>query len=170
MDLEVQVVVRRPARVADERDDVARLDALADLDEQLGIVVIDGIHEKPCVVRRESCVVLDRHRQRAPLCRPRMHYDTSANRVHRRSVGVVELDSLMRLEVAAHRRAETISLVYVGLIGERDGAAEPRVPGRPWAAGSRRRSMNALRQENRIRSGDTVTAAETGMPRATAIQ
>src|SRR5881396_44886 len=58
-----------------------------------------------------------------------MHHDTSANRVHRCSVGVVELDALVRLEVAAHRRAETIGLVDVGLIGERDGAAEPGVAG-----------------------------------------
>src|SRR6266545_4156447 len=99
-----------------------------------------------------------------------MHHDTCPNRMHRGPVRIIELDPLMRLEVAAHRRAEAVRLIDVGLVGQRDGAAEPRVPGRRWSAGSRRRSMNALRQQNRIRSGDTVTAAYSGMPCATAIQ
>src|SRR5437868_6120103 len=38
--------------------------------------------------------------------------------MHRRAVGVVALDSLMRLEVAAHRRAEAIGLVDVRPVGE----------------------------------------------------
>src|SRR5882762_11040853 len=101
MDFEVHVVVRRPAGVADERDDVARFHALSDLDEQLGVVVIDGIQQKPCVVRRESCVVFDRDRECTTLGGTRVYYDARAYGVYRRAVRVIELDSLMRLEVAA---------------------------------------------------------------------
>jgi len=47
----------------------------------------------------------------------------------------------MRLEVATHRRAETVGLIDVGLIGERDGAAEPGVarpfePAAYWDVGN----------------------------------
>src|SRR5215472_16474982 len=47
--------------------------------------------------------------------------------MHRRPVGVVELDPLMGLEVAAHRRAEPVGLVDIGLVGEIDRAAKPGV-------------------------------------------
>src|SRR6185503_20509993 len=44
-----------------------------------------------------------------------------------RPVGVVELDALVRLEVAAHCRTEPIGLVDVGLVREGDGTAKPGV-------------------------------------------
>jgi len=48
MDFEVDVVVGGAAGVADERDDVAGFDALANLHEQPGVVVIDREDIKAC--------------------------------------------------------------------------------------------------------------------------
>src|SRR2546430_9437693 len=48
----------------------------------------------------------------------------------RSAVGVIELDTLMLLEVTAHGRAVAVRLVDVRLIGEGDRALEPGVPQR----------------------------------------
>src|SRR5204862_3965679 len=62
-----------------------------------------------------------------------MGHDSIANRMDGRPVGIVELDALVRLEVAAHRRAEAVGLVNVRLVRERNRATKPCVarPGRP---------------------------------------
>src|SRR6266540_3117378 len=51
-------------------------------------------------------------------------------------------DTLVRLEVAAHGRAEAVRLVDVGLVGKRDGAAEKGVAGGSRCGESRRRYRN----------------------------
>src|SRR6266700_928698 len=48
--------------------------------------------------------------------------------MHRRPVGIAELDALMRLEVAAPRPAEAIGLSDVSLVREPNWTAEPGVP------------------------------------------
>src|SRR5437762_10326563 len=62
-----------------------------------------------------------------------MGHDSIANRMDGRAVGIVELDALVRLEVAAHRRAEAVGLVNVRLVRERNRTTKPCVArrGRP---------------------------------------
>src|SRR3954470_1864712 len=45
--------------------------------------------------------------------------------VDRRAVGIVELDTLVLLEVASHGGAVAVGLIDVGIVSRRDGAAEP---------------------------------------------
>src|SRR2546423_14629125 len=87
--------------------------------------------------------------------------------MHRRAVGVVEFDSLMRLKVAAYSRAEAIGLVDVRLVGERDRAAEPGVFGARGGSGNRQASgIGTMRP--RIHSvGPRV--GRVSFPRATAV-
>jgi hypothetical protein len=53
--------------------------------------------------------------------------DPVADRVHRRSLRVVELDPLMLLEVAAHGRAVGVRLVEMRVVIGIDGPAEPEM-------------------------------------------
>src|SRR3954468_23634996 len=83
-----------------------------------------------------------------------MHHDSIADGVDGRSVGVVEFDALMRLEVAAHRRAEAVCLIDVGLIGARNWAAKPNVLG----PGDRGTARNA----SGVRSGPRLAYLPSG--------
>ena len=75
--------------------------------------------------------------ERALLGWARVNDHAVADRMHRRAIGVVELDALMRLEVAAHRRAEAVGLIDVRLICESYWAAEPGVAESRGLAGER---------------------------------
>src|SRR3989475_783301 len=130
VDLEVQVVVGGAARVADERDYVARLDALAHQDEELRVVVIRREQKQP----PDLPVVADRDGVGPLLRRPGEDDHAVADRMNGRSVRVVELDALVLLEIAPNGRAVAVRLIDVRLVGERDGPSEPRVSG---AAGVR---------------------------------
>src|SRR5437773_4275696 len=78
-----------------------------------------------------------------------MDHHTVPNGVHRRAVGVVELDALVGLEVAAHCRAEAVRLVDVRLVMEIDWPTEPGVAGvgraGPRDSGGRVRQLLAER-------------------------
>ena len=75
----------------------------------------------------EPSIVTDGDRVRPALRRPREHDHAVADREDRSPVGVVELDALMLLEIAAHRRAVAVRLVDVRLVGEGDRPSEPRM-------------------------------------------
>ncbi len=79
----------------------------------------------------------DRHRQGAPLRGARPHDDPRSDGVHRGPARIVELDALVLLEVAAHRRAVAVGLVDERLVGVRDGAAEDRMQQRRRGAHAR---------------------------------
>src|SRR5207249_6793710 len=102
--LEVQVIVRRAAGVADQGDDFAGADAVADLLQQARVVIVDGEEKELSVVGRQFSVVADGDGVRPRLGRPRVNDHAVADGVHGRAVGVVVLDALVRLEVAAHSR------------------------------------------------------------------
>ena len=87
-------------------------------------MVVDGIDEQAL----EPAIVPDGHSVGALLRRAREHHHPVADGVDRRTVGVVELDALMLLEVASHGRAVAVRLVDVRLIGGENGALEPAVP------------------------------------------
>ncbi len=71
----------------------------------------------------------DGDRERSRLGRAAPGHGAVADRVHRRAVGVVELHALMRLEVAAHRRAVAVGLVDVLIAVATDRTAKGRIPG-----------------------------------------
>src|SRR5258706_15661707 len=80
-----------------------------------------------------------------------MYDDAVTNRMHRRAIRIVEFDSLVRLEGAAHRRPETVGLVDERLVTECDRALEPRVP---------RRLRRGRRRDCRWRPRQTQGATE----------
>src|SRR5947199_9607789 len=120
------MVVRRPAGVPDRSDHVPSLDALSQRGDEGGVVIVDRVYEQPL----ELAVVADGDGVRPLLRRTGEHYHAVANGVDRRPVGVVELDALMLLKVAAHGRAVAVRLVDEGLIGGENRALEPGVPQR----------------------------------------
>src|SRR4029077_20695020 len=71
--LEVYVVGRRAAGVADERDQVARVDQVADLDQVYVVVGVDG---------REARLVLDLHHEAVPRLDPGRDDDTGGSSLH----------------------------------------------------------------------------------------
>src|SRR5207247_11244816 len=120
------MVIRRPARVPDRSDHVPGLHALSQRGDEGGVVIVDRVNEQPL----ELAVVADGDGVRPLLRRTGEHYHAVANGVDRRPVGVVELDALMLLKVAAHGRAVAVRLVDEGLIGGETPALEPGVPQR----------------------------------------
>src|SRR5439155_482730 len=174
--------VRRAARVADCGDHVAGLHRVPHRGEQGRVVIVDRVHEQVL----EPAGVADGDRIGALLRRAREDDDPVADGVHRRAVGVIELDTLMLLEVTAHGRAVAVRLVDVRLIGEGDRALEPGVPqaGRPflsshaWRAGSSRDSPcsvpthttppeSAARARTRPGAGNSIQLRPPSLERAT---
>ena len=80
---------------------------------------------------RDGRIVADHHDERIPLATSGMHDGASPDRKHGRPVGIVELDPLVLLEVAAHRRAVAIGLIDVRVVGRVDRSAEPGRAGSP---------------------------------------
>ncbi len=70
------------------------------------------------------------HGERPRLRRPRVNHDPAADGADQRAVGVVELDALVGLEVAAHRRAVPVGLVDEAVVVEGDRPLEPGGAGR----------------------------------------
>ena len=123
VDLEVQVVIGGPPCVSDQRDHVPGLHPLPHRREQPAVVVVGRAQDQSS----HLAIVADRDGVRPLLGGPGEHDDAVPDGVHRGPIGVVELDALVLLEVAAHRRAVAVGLVDVGLVAEGDGAPEPGV-------------------------------------------
>ena len=82
-----------------------------------GVVVVGGVDPVALAVRADGRVMPDRDGQRALLGRPGVDHRAGSDRTDGSTIGIVELDSLMLLEVAAHGRAVAVRLIDVAVVG-----------------------------------------------------
>src|SRR5262249_12318546 len=109
-------------------------------------------------VRGDRCVVSDGDGERA-LLRSAGIDDRTAQRGHDwGSIRVVELDSLVLLEEAAHRRAVAVCLIDIRIVRERDRTAQPCGERRTgWSSVARRGTETGERIDGRAKTARSPT-------------